>query len=151
MRLRSLVLALFVIPGLAAAQGSDPVAGAWEMVSNRNLTTGQAQPQQSPALRVVYANGHYAQFRAAANRAKIDVPREKMTRDQLFERGNIQGQFGTYLVAGTTMTRKILSAANPNIEGQEGTVEFRIQGDTMTVIATNAQGQKGEQVFRRLR
>ena len=148
---RSLVLALFLIPGLAGAQGSDPVAGAWEMVSNRNLTTGQAQPQQTPALRVVYANGHYAQFRAQANRAKIDVPREKMTRDQLFERGNIQGQFGTYRVAGSTMTRKILSAANPNIEGQEGTVEFRIQGDTLTVITTNAQGQKGEQVFRRLR
>ena len=151
MRICCLVLTLLAVPVLATAQGADPVAGAWEMVSNRNLTTGEAQQQQTPPLRVVYASGHYAQFRAAAGRAKIDVPRDKMTRDQLFERGNIQGQFGTYRVAGSTMTRKILSAANPNIEGQEGTVEFRIQGDTMTVIATNAQGQKGEQVFRRLR
>ena len=150
MRLRYLLLAVLLIPGSAIAQG-DPLAGAWEQISARNVTTGQAQQQTPPALHVVYTGGHYAQFRAAANRAKLDVPRDKMTRDQLVERGNMQGQYGTYRVAGNKLTRKIVSAADPANEGREAVSEFRIEGDTLTLLGTNPQGQNTENRFRRLR
>ena len=69
----------------------------------------------------------------------------------MLERGNLQGQYGTYRVAGNLLTRKIISAANPNNEGRENSAEFRIQGDTLTLLGTNAQGQKTENTFRRLR
>ena len=151
MRLRYTVLALTLLPVLAAAQAGDPVGGAWEQTYARNVTTGQTQEQTPPALHVVYSNGHYAQFRAAPSRAKLDVPREKMTRDQLLERSNMQGQYGTYRVAGNKLTRRIVSAADPSNEGREAVAEFKIDGDTMTVFGTNAQGQNTETRFRRLR
>jgi hypothetical protein len=100
---------------------------------------------------VIFSNGHYVQFRAAANRAKSDVPRDKMTRDQLFERGNMQGQYGTYRVAGNKLTRRVTSAGDPNNEGREVTGEFKIEGDMLTITATNLQGRNTENRFRRLR
>jgi hypothetical protein len=151
MRIRCLVLTLLAVPMFATAQGADPVAGAWEQISARNLTTSQSQPQEAPALHVIYAGGHYVQFRAAAKRAKIDTPRDKMTREQLLERGDMQGQYGSYRVTGNMLTRRVVSAANPNNEGRDVVFEFRIQGDTLTLLGTNAQGQRTEATFRRLR
>ena len=151
MRLRAMVFALSLIPGFAAAQGTDPLGGAWELTAARNITTGQTQQQVVPSLHVIFSNGQYVQFRAAGNRAKTDVPRDKMTRDQLFERGNIQGQYGTYRVAGSKLTRRIISAADPNNEGLEVTGDFKIEGDMLTITATNPQGQSTETRFRRLR
>lgn len=151
MRLRYTVFALLLFPLAATAQTGDPLAGAWEQTAARNITTGQAQQLTPPALKVVFANGHYAQFRAAPNRAKLDVPREKMTREQLLERGNMAGQYGTYRVAGTKFTRRIVSAADPSNEGREVVGEFRVEGDMLTITAPNAQGQTTETRFRRLR
>lgn len=151
MRIWCVALALLLAPVVARAQAADPLAGAWEQTSNRNVTTNQAQQLAPPALHVIFSGGQYVQFRAAANRAKSDTPREKMTREQLLERGNIAGQYGTYRVAGTKLTRRIVSAADPNNEGREVTADFKVEGDTLTITAPNLQGQTTEQRFRRLR
>jgi hypothetical protein len=150
MRLRVLLLAFTLIPVVAAAQAADPLAGAWERTGARNLTTGQPQPQ-APVLHVIFSNGHYVQFGAAANRAKLAVPRDKMTREQLLERGDMQGQYGTYRVDGNKLTRRIISAADPNNEGRDAAQEFKVDGDVLTITNTNQQGQKVETRFRRLR
>lgn len=152
MKSRVLVfVGMMLLPVGAFAQAKDPVAGAWEQVSSKNLTTGVAQPQPTPPLQLVYANGHYVQFAAAAGRAKGNTPREQMTKEQLVERYNLQGQYGTYRVAGNQLTRKIISAAAPDNEGRETTSDFRIEGDQLIVVSKNAEGQSTESRYRRLK
>ena len=149
MKVRLAALALVLIPITAFAQGRDPIAGAWEEVSFK--IAGNAQQLTPPPLHVIFSDGYYVQFTAAAGRAKIDTPRTQMTKEQLVERSNMQGQYGTYRVAGNKVTRKIVSAAAPNNEGREVMAEFRVEGDTLIVTGTNAQGQTTETRFKRLR
>ena len=152
MKIGTVLLAVMLcIPTLVCAQARDPLAGAWEQISARNLTTGEAPPIAPAPLHMIYTDGHYVQFRAATNRAKSDVPLENRTREQLLERSNAAGQYGTYEVSGTRFTRRIVSALEPSNEGREVTAEFKIDGDTLIVTGTNPQGQSTEQRFRRLR
>ncbi len=131
--------------------GGGQDAAAWEQTAVKNLTTGVAQQLAPPALHVLYSNGQYVQFRAAANRTKTDTPRDKMTLSQLLERSDVQGQYGTYRIAGNKLTRNTVSAADPNNEGREFVAEFKINGDDLIVVGPNLQGQSIETHFRRLR
>jgi anti-sigma28 factor (negative regulator of flagellin synthesis) len=152
MRFRVLsFVGLLLLPVAVSAQSKDPVAGAWEQLSSKNVTTGESQQLQTPPLHLIYSNGHYVQFTAAAKRAKGNTPREQMTKEQLVERYNLQGQYGTYQVAGNKLTRKIISAASPDNEGRESTSDFRIEGDQLIVTSKNAQGQTAEARYRRLK
>ena len=63
----------------------------------------------------------------------------------------MQGNSGTYRVEGTRLTRKIITAAAPVNEGRETTTDFRIEGDVLITTSTNAQGQKSESRFRKLK
>ena len=132
MRLRVAVLAVILaFPSLASsafAQSADPVGGAWEQVSAKDLKTGQMQQLTTPPLHLVYRDGHYVQFAAAANRAKGNTPRAEMTKEQLVERYNLQGQYGTYRVAGNKLTRRTISAALPDNEGRETYVRLPDRG-----------------------
>ena len=152
MRLRFVVLAsvLFLLPFSVSAQSKDPVAGAWEQISSKNLKTGAMAQMPTPALHLVYADGHYVQFTAAAKRAKGNTPRAEMTKEQLVERYNLQGQYGTYRVAGNKLTRRIISAALPDNEGLESTSDFRIEGDILIVTTSGANGGS-ENRYRRLK
>ena len=152
MRLRLVVLAsvLSLLPFSVSAQTKDPVAGAWEQVSSKNLKTGAMAQMPNPPLHLVYADGHYVQFAAAAKRTKGNTPRAEMTKEQLVERYNLQGQYGTYRVAGNKLTRRIISAALPDNEGRESTADFRIEGDTLIVTTSGADGGT-ENRYRRLK
>lgn len=135
----AVVLAFPLLVSSAFAQSTDPVGGAWEQVSVKNLKTGEMQQQPTPPMHVVYRDGHYVQFAAAANRAKGNTPRSEMTKEQLIERYNLQGQYGTYRVAGNKLTRRTISAASPNNEGRESETDFRIEGDTMILTTAGAR------------
>lgn len=143
-----LMLILLLSIGVSA-QGRDPVAGAWEALPNPNPPAGQTNPNLP--LHLIYSNGHYVQFAAAANRAKSQKPNAEMTKEELLERYQMQGQYGTYRVDGNKLIRKSISAANPNNEGRETTQEFRLEGDILIVTGQNAQGQKTENRFKRLK
>ena len=151
MKLHPAILVVLLLPVGVFAQGPDPIAGAWEGVSGKNVTTGAALPDLTPPLHVIYAGGHYVQFTAAANRAKVATPVAEMTKEQLLDRYRMQGQYGTYRVQGNKVIRKIVAAANPNNEGNETTSDFRIAGDTLIITSTNPQKQTIETRFRRLR
>jgi hypothetical protein len=134
-----------------SGQGRDPIAGAWEQISAKNLTTGAALQQPNPPLHLIYSNGQYVQFAAMAGRPKIQKPSEQMTKDELLARTTgTQGQYGTYRVEGNKITRKIISAADPNNEGREIAAEFRIEGDSLIVTNKNLQGETVETRYRRL-
>lgn len=147
----ALVLAFPLLWSSAFAQSTDPVAGAWEQVSTKDLKTGETRQVPAPALHVVYSGGHYVQFAAAANRAKGNTQRAEMTKEQLVERYNVQGQYGTYRVAGSKLTRKTISAVAPDNEGRENTSDFRIEGDVLIVTTTAANGGMTENRYRRLK
>ena len=148
---RLAVVAFLLLPIGVLAQSKDPVAGAWERISVKNLKTGEMQPQSTPPLHMLLSDGHFVQFAAAANRAKGNTPREQMTKEQLVERYNLQGQYGTYRVTGNKLTRKIVSAASPDNEGRESTADFRIEGDLMILTSTGADGATTETRQRRLK
>ena len=143
-----LVLILLLSIGISA-QGRDPVAGAWEALPNPNPSAGQTSP--NPPLHLIYSNGQYVQFTAAAGRAKSQKPTAEMTKEELQERFQMQGQYGTYRVDGNKLIRKTIAAALPTNEGREITSEFRVEGDILIVTGQNAQGQKTENRFKRLK
>jgi hypothetical protein len=64
-------------PWISRRAGERSIGRAWEQASLRNVTTSQAE-QQRPPLHVIYSNRHYVQLQADGNRAKIDVPRERL-------------------------------------------------------------------------
>ena len=145
--------ALVLLPVLVGAQSRDPIAGVWELTSSKNLTSG-AKPQPNPiapALRAIYLDGYFVQFTAAEGRAKLQKPTSDMTKEELLARYRLQGQSGTYSVKGNTIVRKILVAAAPENEGVESMNEFRIEGDTLVVMRSNAQKEKIEDRYRRLK
>jgi hypothetical protein len=129
----------------------DRVAGPWEQVEAKNLTTGVTTPPANPPLHLIYSNGHFVQFTAAAGRSKTQTPREQMTREQLLERYEMQGQYGTYRIEGNKLIRRAVSAANPTNEGVEIVSEFRIDGDTLVTTGINVGGSRFENRYRRLR
>jgi hypothetical protein len=147
----AVIVGLFLISAVVLAQGRDPFAGAWEALDGKNLTTGQVVPAPNPALHVIAANGQYVQFAAGANRQKVTTAVADMTRDQLADRyRGVQGQYGTYRIAGSKITRHIVSAANPNNEGRDDMADFKIDKGILIVTAANAQGQMIETRYRRL-
>ena len=146
-----LVASVGLVSSGAQGQGRDPVAGPWEQIEAKNLTTGAATPSANPPLHVIYSNGYFVQFTAAAGRAKTQTPREKMTREELLDRYQMQGQYGRYRIEGNKLIRTAISAANPTNEGVEIVSEFRIEGDTLITTGTNVGGSKFENRYRRLR
>ena len=149
MKLATIALAFLFFATALSAQDRHSLAGAWEQTAA--VVGSQSQQPEAPALHVIFSNGQYVQFRAAANRAKLAMPRDQMTREQLLERSDIQGQYGTYRTNAGKLTRRIISAADPANEGRELVSDFKIVGDTLTITVTNPQGQKIEGTFRRLR
>jgi hypothetical protein len=152
----SVLSAVFVMSIALGAQSRDAIGGAWEQTSEKNITTGTTAAAPNPPLHVIYLDGQYVQFAAAAGRPKLKEPIDaaSLTKEQLLQRsgpGRLQGQYGTYRVSGNTLTRTPISAAAPENEGRQTVSEFRIQGDTLTTVTPNTQGQKIERTYKRLR
>jgi hypothetical protein len=146
-----LVAAFGSVTSDAQGPARDPVAGPWEQIEAKILTTGITPPPPNPPLHLIYSNGHFVQFTAAAGRSKTQTPREQMTREQLLERYEMQGQYGTYRIEGNKLIRRAISAANPTNEGVEVASEFRIEGDTLITTGINVGGNRFENRYRRLR
>ena len=138
---------------VAPAQTKDPVAGVWERTSNKNLTTGISPDEPSPPLRLVYLDGYFIQFTAAAGRAKLDpATRPTWTKEQLADRIRMQGQSGTYKVLsnGAAILHNIEVSGDPRNEGTNQTFEVRFEGETLILTRTLDNKYKIETRFRRL-
>jgi hypothetical protein len=70
-----------------------------------------------------------------------------MTKDELLHQfQNLFAWRGTYMVSGNTLTRRIISHTNPNLEGTELVQEFRLEGD---LLIWTRPGSKAEARLRR--
>jgi hypothetical protein len=150
-KLQLAVLTLFFVPVVAVGQTRDPIAGAWERLSMTNVKTGEMVRFIPPPMHIIYSDGQFVFFQANGGRAKIQKPRDQLTKEELVERSNLAGQYGTYRISGNKLMLNVVSAADPSNEGLELTQEFRVDGDSLVVIGTNTQGETYETRFRRLR
>jgi hypothetical protein len=150
-KLPAVLLALWLVPGVAIAQTGDPIAGAWERLSMKNVKTGEMVRFVPPPMHIIYSDGQFVFFQANGGRPRLQKPRDEMTKEELWERSNLAGQYGTYRISGNKLMLNVVSAADPLNEGLEITQEFRVDGDSLVVIGTNTRGETYETRFRRLR
>jgi hypothetical protein len=133
---------------LADAQ-SPSLQGAWR-VTQIVVTGANAASNRSPQPGLyVFTRQHYSimtvngteprkNFEAARDAAKL-TDAEKIAR---YEAWNpFTANAGTYTVKGNVLTTKAMVAKNPAVMGTEGTREFRIEGNTLTLIQRAAAGQ----------
>ena len=151
MRVRIVVSLLFVCVvaygARALAQTQNPLVGTWERFLLKNDEGVDIQPPEPAAFVIFTADGYFSQTVIPTGRNKLKKPLEDMTKDELLHRfQNLFAWRGTYTVSGNTLTRRIISHTNPNIEGTELVQEFRLEGD---LLIWTRPGSKAEARLRR--
>ena len=142
-----LFVCVFAYGARALAQHQNPFVGAWERVSAKNDEGIDVQPPEPVAFVIFSADGYFSQTVIPTGRNKLKKPFEDMTKEELLHRFQLLfAWFGTYTVSGNTLTRRIISHTNPNLEGTEVVQEFRIDGD---LLILTRPGSKFETRFRR--
>lgn len=132
------------------AQTTPSLQGAWRVtevvVTGANAATNK-NPQ--PGL-YVFTKQHYSivAVNATAPRKDFDAPKDpaRLTDAEKLARFEVWNPFtansGTYQVSGNVLTTRPLVAKNPSVmAGPAGTREFRIEGNTLTLIQKSAPGQ----------
>ena len=151
MRTQIVVSVLFVFVfaygASAVAQNQNPLVGAWERFSLKNDEGVDIQPPEPAAFVIFTADGYFSQTVIPTGRNKLKKPLEDLTKEELLHRfQNLFAWRGTYTVSGNTLTRRIISHTNPNIEGTELVQEFRLEGD---LLIWTRPGSKAEARLRR--
>jgi hypothetical protein len=161
MRWKSVVMiTLLVAAGsvLSRAQGAPSLQGAWRVTDV--VTTGaNAETNKNPQPGLyLFTQKHYSivtdnataprkDFGAARERGKL-TDAEKIARYEVWDK--FSANSGTYQVSGNTLTVHPLVAKNPAVMGPAVTREFRIEGNTLTVIRKPAPGQPVSETTTRL-
>ena len=151
MRVRIVVALLFVFVfaygASALAQNQNPLVGSWERLSVKNDEGVDVQPPEPAAFVIFSADGYFSQTVIPTGRTKLKKPFEDLTKEELLHRFQLLFAWqGTYTVSGNTLTRRIISHTNPNIEGTQFVQEFRLDGD---LLILTRPGSKFEARFRR--
>ncbi len=151
MRVRIVVSLLFVCVfaygASALAQNQNPLVGAWQRISLKNAEGVDIQPPEPAAFVIFSADGYFSQTVIPTGRTKLKKPFEDLTKEELLHRFQLLFAWqGTYTVSGNTLTRRIISHTNPNVEGTELVQEFRIEGDQLILTRP---GNKFEARFQR--
>jgi len=142
-----LLVCVFAYGASALAQNQNPLVGAWERVSAKNDEGVDVQPPVPAAFVIFSADGYFSQTVIPTGRNKLKKPFEDMTKDELLHRFRLLfAWFGTYTVSGNTLTRRIITHTDPNLEGIEFVQELRIDGD---LLILTRPGSKAEARFRR--
>ncbi len=132
----------------ANAPNNKAFIGAWERFAGKD-SEGQPSTTVIPSYLIFSANGHFVQATNPLGREKLDKPVKEMTKEELLNRFESSGgTYGTYTLAGNTLTRKIVSVTNPNLEGTEIKQTYKFEGDLLILNSTRT---KSEARFRRLK
>src|SRR5262245_15664131 len=142
-----LLVCVFAYGASALAQTQNPLVGAWERLALKNDEGVDIQPPEPAAFVIFSADGYYSQTVIPTGRTKLKKPLEDMTKDELLNRFQLLFAWrGTYTVSENTLTRRIISHSNPNVEGSELVQVFRIEGDLLILTRPET---KAEAQFRR--
>lgn len=153
MRLRIGVIVAILLVGAAAltrAQATPSLQGVWR-VTDIVVTGANAATNKSPQPSLyIFTKQHYSimTVNGAAARKNFGAPKDplKLTDAEKIARFESWDAFtansGTFQVSGSTLTTRPLVAKNPGVmAGPPATREFRIQGNTLTLIQKSAAGQ----------
>jgi hypothetical protein len=96
------------------------------------------------------ADGYYSQTVIPTGRNKLKEPLEDMIKEELLNRFQLLFTcHGTYTVSGNTLTRRIISHSNPDVEGTELAQEFRVEGDMLILTRSGSKAKHGFGAHRR--
>ena len=159
-RKTSVMVAIVVVGAwaLASAQSAPSLQGAWRVTEivvtgAAAATTSSPQPGLYVFTRqhysIVTVNGTTARKAGAAPKdpAKL-TDAEKVAQYELWN--PFTANSGTYQVSGSTLTTRPLVAKNPGVMGATQTREFKIDGNTLTLIQKSATGQPASETRTKL-
>lgn len=128
-----------------------PLIGTWERTSF--VVEGQTmQPPAAPLVLILGEDGWFSQTALPAGRKPAGKPLEQWTVDDYVKAfSGVGAARGNFTIAGNVLTRKNVANIDPNGEGQDTTAHFTLDGDTLRVRGTNANGRQFESSFRRLK
>lgn len=147
----SVLVASFVVGAwaLASAQSTPSLVGAWR-VTEVVVTGANASTNSSPQPGLyIFTRGHYSVLTVGGTTARKSpaAPKDpaRLTDAEKLAQYEVWNPFtansGTYQVTGSTLTTSPMVAKNPGVMGGTQTREFRIDGNTLTLIQKSAAGQ----------
>ena len=158
-RKTSVMVAIVVVGAwaLASAQSAPSLQGAWR-VTEIVVTGANAATTSSPQPGLyVFSRQHYSivavngtttrQAAAPKDPAKL-TDAEKVAQYEVWN--PFTANSGTYQVSGSTLTTRPLVAKNPGVMGATQTREFKIDGNTLTLIQKSAAGQPSSETRTKL-
>lgn len=152
------VLLIVGTAGLAIAQTTPSIQGAWRITEITTTGDGAATNKSPQPSLYVFTKQHYSiitvtgtaprkEFGSAANPAKL-TDAEKIARFDAWDA--FTANSGTYQVSGNTLTTKPVVAKSFVAMRTTATREFKVDGNTLTLIQKSAAGQPASQTTTRL-
>jgi len=126
------------------AAPANPLHGVWSM---SQLSPGGGEPTINPAQPgvFIFTEGHYSSVYSLGDQARqrsavsfSPTPEEKVA-----QYDTILVNTGTFEVNGSTITFRPLLAKSPEYVGGQGTMEFQIDGDVLTLRQQSVVGADG--------
>jgi hypothetical protein len=154
-----LVLLVVGFSALARTQAAPSLQGAWR-VSEIVVTGANASTNSNPQPGLwLFTKQHYSIITVSgtAPRKDFGAPRdtakltdaEKIARYEVWD--VLTANAGTYQVSGNTFTTRPMVAKNPAaMAGPGATREFKIEGNTLTVVQKSGTGQPASEIRTRL-
>jgi hypothetical protein len=141
----STVLAgLLSAPGMAMGQSlKEEIVGAWRLVAIYNEEQGvktYAYGEKPVGLFIFDRSGNVSQFLSKPDLPKLAAPNRLKGTDKEYRevmQGTLSG-FGTYTVAGDTVTIKWVASSYPNRSGTTEKRSYKLAGDELNGTNTTA-------------
>lgn len=150
-------LAGLFLATFAQAQGS--FQGAWQLQETMITGGENAGTYSDPNLHLLlFSEGHYSRVLNFSDRPDAPAVGTLFGNDQSTESdeyrlsalASIRANAGTYEASGSTLTLHFMLALNPGAVGNSPEFEYDIDGDELTLTATNNQGVVTRTTFSRL-
>jgi hypothetical protein len=119
-----------MLPVVALAQSSTPIAGTWSLVSLSEDHHGQITHPigDKPQGQVIYGeHGELAVILVAGDR-------EKKAGNPLTPIGPAIAYYGTYTVSSSNIAYHVTASTYPNFAGTDQKGTFTLKGDTLTLV-----------------
>lgn len=125
----SLILLALAACALAQPSSAPGLAGLWEVVEVRDLTTGKVEPQRREYH--MFTASHEMIILAGSGREKIKKSLSDMTPQEVTTQQPIGAGFYEYRVEGDTLVRKAQVTLSAYYEGREVQTKFELRGDEL--------------------
>ena len=147
-------------PTATQAEPQSVLEGVWQLAEayGRNAEGDYRWDPIQPGLQIFH-DGYYSVVSVRGNEARPLFNEEETAATVSEEKlrtvfGQFGAQAGTYEISGSTLTRAVVVAKNPNLTQGTRTPNpqtFRLDGDVLTIRSDNADGTWQEARWRRLR